>query len=326
MPNTPATLGRYDVLDPLAVGGMATVHLGRTRDANGVMRPVALKLIKNELLEDPQYVEMFRDESALLVRLSHPNIVTTLEADVTDGQRWIAMELLLGRSVADLCDECTRLGTHFPHTLAAALSARVARALHYSHELTDEDGTPLAIIHRDANPSNIIVTYDGRVKLIDFGLARSRRRRAKSKEGIVKGKVPYLSPEQVKLSDIDHRSDVYTLGAALWEMTTGRRLWKRDTDVETVRAIQVGAVPDPTELVPEYPEELWAIVWEALMPQPDHRYADAAAMAKDLESFLRSKNQRDDDAVATRAAAFIEELFPGERARREAWVEHACAK
>jgi serine/threonine-protein kinase len=324
--STPTTLGRYEVLDPLAVGGMATVHLGRARDARGVREPVALKLIKNELLEDPRYVEMFRDEASLLVRLAHPNIVTTLEADVTDGQRWIAMELLLGRTAADLCDECTDRGIHFPHALAAALSARVAHALDYAHKLTDEDGAPLAIIHRDANPSNMIITYDGRVKLIDFGLARSRRRRTTSSAGIVKGKLPYLSPEQVKLRDVDHRSDVYTLGAALWEMTTGRRLWKRETDVETVLAIQDGKVPDPTELVPGYPDELWAIVWEALMPQPDHRYADAAAMAKDLESFLRSTDQNDDAHVAASAAAFIEELFPGERARREAWARKACER
>jgi serine/threonine-protein kinase len=179
------------------------------------------------------------------------------------------------------------------------------------------------VIHRDANPSNILVGYDGRVKLIDFGLARSKRRRTKSTQGVVKGKVTYLSPEQVKLREIDHRSDVYTLGATLWEMTTGRRLWKRATELETVRAIEAGVVPDPTELVPGYPEDLWAIVWEALMPQPDHRYADAAAMAADLEAFVARRSG--DEGMTERAASHVEELFPGERTKREAWVKARLA-
>jgi serine/threonine protein kinase len=275
--------------------------------------------MSDELGTDEQYLQMFRDEASILLRMSHPNIVETFEADVTGGHRWIAMEVLLGRTVADLCDQAERRGAHVPHPLAAWICARVADALHYAHELTDDDGVRLAVIHRDANPSNIIVTYDGRVKLIDFGLAKAARRTSKSKEGVVKGKVPYLSPEQVKQREIDHRTDLYALGATLWEMTTGRRLWKRDTDVETVRAIQAGVVPDPTELVDGYPEELWAIVWEALMPQSAHRTSDAAAMSADLDAFVGRTGKA--DGMPQRAQAFVEAMFPQERARREAWME-----
>jgi serine/threonine protein kinase len=317
-PKRPSQLGRYEVLSVIAAGGMATVYLGRRREADGTARTAALKVIHDDLGQDEQYVQMFRDEASILLRLSHPNIVETFEADVTGGHRWIAMEVLLGRSVADLCDEAARRGTHVPHQLAAWICARVADALHYAHELTDHDGVRLAVVHRDANPSNMVVTYDGRVKLIDFGLAKAARRHSKSSEGIVKGKVPYLSPEQIKQREVDHRTDLYTLGASLWEMTTGRRLWKRDTDIETVRAIQHGVVPDPTELVDGYPEELWAIVWEALMPQSAHRYSDAAAMASDLETFVRRTASVDD--MPRRAQAFIEEMFPEERARREGWI------
>jgi serine/threonine protein kinase len=309
-------LGRYDVLEPIALGGMATIHAGRTRE--GARRLVALKVMKDELSKDPHYVDMFRDEASILARLSHPNIVQTLEADLAEGHRFIAMELLLGRAVADLCDEGARRGIRMPLDLSAWICARVADALHYAHELEDEDGLRLDVIHRDANPTNIIVTYDGHVKLIDFGLAKAMRRNAKSSQGVVKGKVPYLSPEQIKERAVDHRTDLYTLGATLWEMTTGRRLWKRDTDVATLLAIRDGVVPDPTELVPGYPDELWAIVWEALMPEREHRYKDAAAMAKDLDAFVG--RAAPGEKMEARAAAFVEETFPGERARREAWA------
>jgi len=145
------------------------------------------------------------------------------------------------------------------------------------------------------------------------------RRTSKSREGIVKGKVPYLSPEQIKQRTVDHRSDIYTLGATLWELTTGRRLWKRDTDAATLLAIRDGNVPDPTEIVPGYPEELWAIVWESLMPERDDRYANGGSMAKDLDAFVGRTSAS--EPMPSRAVAFVEELFPGERARREAWAD-----
>jgi serine/threonine-protein kinase len=298
---------------------MATIYVGRARDQAGVPRLFALKVVKEELLRDQQYVDMFRDEAKILSRLSHPNIVETIEVSLDEGHAFIAMELILGRAVADLSDEYVRRGARMPIDLAAWICARVADALDYAHRITDDDGVRLDLIHRDANPTNILVTYDGRVKLIDFGLAKTLRRSSESVQGIVKGKVPYLSPEQLRERAVDHRSDLYTLGATLWELTTGRRLWKRDTEAATLRAILDGKVPDPTEIVPGYPEEVWAIVWEALMPQRDDRYADAASMAKDLDAFVRRTSGAAD--MQSRAAALVEDLFPGERARREAWAE-----
>jgi eukaryotic-like serine/threonine-protein kinase len=315
-PQSGTLLGRYEVLEPFAHGGMATIYLARQRKPS---KMVALKLIKEELVGRREYLDMFKDEAKILSKLKHPNIVETLEAGVAKGRPFIAMELLLGRSVAELGEICAERRAGFPFDLAAWIGARVADALHYAHELADDDGVRLNVIHRDANPSNIFVTYDGRIKLIDFGLVRARRRATRSTEGIVKGKVPYLSPEQVGLHEVDHRSDLYTLGAALWEMTTGKRLWKRKTDVETVRAIRVGVVPDPTLFIDGYPDELWAIVWEALMPQRDHRYLDAATMARDLDAFVRVHGAR--GSMAERAAAFVEDLFPGEAVERRAYVE-----
>jgi serine/threonine protein kinase len=310
-------------MSAVATGGMATVYLGRRVDPDGRVRPAAIKVMKDELGRNEQYVHMFRDEAAIQLRMSHPNIVEAFEADVSDGRGWIAMELLLGRSLADVCDASEGRGAFVPHALAAWIGARVADALHYAHELRDADGARLSVIHRDANPSNIFLTYDGRVKLIDFGLAKAARRRAKTQEGIIKGKVPYLSPEQLQLGAADHRTDVYALGSSLWEMTTGRRLWKRDSDIETIRAIQAGVVPDPTQLVPGYPEELWAIVWESLMPQRAHRTRDAATMAADLDRFVT--RSADPLAMAQHASLLLETLFPGERERREAWLVRQMA-
>jgi serine/threonine-protein kinase len=319
MVTSPRTLGRYDVLAPLGGGGMATIYLGRAREPVGERSPVALKVIKQELALDTRYVDMFKDEARLLVKLAHPNIIRTLEAGIEQEHTFIAMELLLGRAVADLSDELTRRGEHIPYPLAAWIGARVADALHYAHELTDDDGVRLDLVHRDVNPTNIMATYDGSVKLIDFGLAKSARRRSRSQEGIIKGKVPYLSPEQIGQRAVDHRSDLYTLGATLWEMTTGRRLWKRDTDLETVRAIAAGVVPDPTSFMPGYPEELWAIVWEALLPDSLDRFKDAATMARDLDSFV-AREKGSDAGMGEDLAALLEKTFPGERGRREAWV------
>jgi serine/threonine-protein kinase len=325
MVTSPRTLGRYDVLAPLGGGGMATIYLGRARGAGEQRAAVALKVIKQELAGDKRYIDMFHDEARLLVKLTHPNIIRTLEAGIEGDHTFIAMELLLGKAVADLSDELTRRGEHIPYPLAAWIGARVADALHYAHELTDDDGVRLDLVHRDVNPTNIMATYDGGVKLIDFGLAKSARRRSRSQEGIIKGKVPYLSPEQIGQRDVDHRSDLYTLGATLWEMTTGRRLWKRDTDLETVRAIAAGVVPDPTSFMPGYPEELWAIVWESLLPQSDDRFKDAAAMARDLDAFVAgSKGSR--AGMGDELAGLLERAFPGEREKREAWVRDAMGQ
>jgi serine/threonine-protein kinase len=314
-PLSGSILGRYELLEPFGHGGMATIYLARQREP---ARMVALKLVKDEFAAQPEYADMFRDEAKILSRLRHPNIVETFEADVAGGRPFIAMELLLGRSVENLCDACVQRKGHFPLDLAAWIGARVADALHYAHELTDEDGVRLDLIHRDANPSNIHITYDGAVKLIDFGLVRARNRVTRSTQGIIKGKVPYLSPEQIARRELDHRSDLYTLGSALWEMTTGRRLWKRTTDVETLLAIRAGVVPDPTLFIDGYPDELWAIVWEALMPQRDDRYRDAASMARDLDAFVRTTAPS--GPVAARASAFVEELFPGEAAQRRTYI------
>ncbi len=298
---------------------MATVFLGRRVEGAPDGEIVAIKVIKDELAQQSTFIHMFLDEAKILSRLSHPRIIETRHFGVTEQARFIAMELLLGRSLMDAWDVCHSRETRVPLDLAAYIALAMADALTHAHDLAGEDGKPLNLVHRDVNPTNVFLTYDGAVKLIDFGLAKAEGRVTKSAEGVVKGKVPYLSPEQVAERPIDRRTDIYALGATLWEMTTGKRLFKRDTDLETIRAIRAQDVPDPRTIAPGlYPDALHAIVERALQREPDARYATAEDMAVDLRAFLKKHGRK--TPMPEVLASWLEELFPGEHARQKAWL------
>ncbi|HZU81678.1 MAG TPA: serine/threonine-protein kinase [Polyangiaceae bacterium] len=317
----PKKLGPYDVLVKIAGGGMATIYLARTPPASGEERLVAVKVIRHDLRHDQQYVEMFLDEARVLARLSHPNIATIFESGTDDEQHFIAMELLVGRNLAEVWDACRerKLTLRLDH--AAWIAARVADALHYAHELTDDTGAPLGVIHRDVNPSNVFLTFDGDVKLFDFGLAKARGRQTKSTHGVVKGKLPYLAPEQFESLALDRRSDIYMLGTTLWEMTTMRRLFKRTDDLETVAVVRAALVPDPRARNPEYPDELWRIVRRTLARDRNDRYPTALELARDLDAFVVSHGRGDDLGLVT--SAILDALFPGEREKQAMWLRRA---
>ncbi len=316
-PPRPKRLGRYDVVAKIGGGGMATIYLGRAPD-----HVAAIKVLRHELAESPHVVDMFLDEAKILSRLSHDNITRTYDFGEQDGHHFIAMELLLGRTLVDVWDACVARGVSLRLDLSAHIAARVAEGLAHAHALADERGASLRVIHRDVNPSNVFLTYDGQVKLFDFGLAKSLGRRAQSSAGVVKGKLPYLSPEQILQLEIDHRADIFMLGTTLWEMTTMRRLFKREDDVETVKAVRGGPIPDARKLVAGYPPALWQIVDKALQRNRDNRYPDAAALARDLHAFVRQVTAHD---VSGLIAPILENLFPGDRARQMGWLRSASA-
>jgi eukaryotic-like serine/threonine-protein kinase len=318
----PKRLGPYDVVVKIAGGGMATVYLGRARDASGVERLAAVKVMRHELRHDELLVQMFVDEARMLSRLSHPNIAATYEYGTDEEQHFIAMELLLGRTLLEVWNACKERKVALRVDHAAWIAARVADALHYAHELVDEEGHPLHVVHRDVNPSNVFLTFDGEVKLFDFGLAKSKGR-SRSRAGIVKGKLPYLSPEQIAQLPLDRRSDIYMLGTTLWEMTTMRRLFQRKEDSETLMAVRAGLVPDPRATVPTYPESLWAIVRRALARAREERYATAQELAHDLDAFVASHRGEDDRDMALLSSAILDALFPGEREKRATWLTRA---
>lgn len=310
LPKLPLRLGRYEVGATLAGGGMARVLVGRTWNDDGSERLVALKVIHDSLEDQEEFVHMFLDEGRLLSRIVHPNVVRTLEVGVNGSVRYIAMELLQGRSLFDVWELGDRTGRRLPVDLAAWVCAEVAAGLHAAHELTGDDGESLGLVHRDVNPSNIILTFEGEVKLIDFGLAKSRGQRTKSQAGIVKGKLPYLSPEQTHMEPIDRRVDVFSLGATLWELTTGKRLFKRESDVDTLRAVRDGHVPEPKGIVADYPDALQAVVLKALARAPGDRFATAA----ELGAALAATVSEEPGALRARLVAFLTEAFPGEQA------------
>ncbi len=320
-PQPPTRLGPYDVGAKIAGGGMATVYIGRKMDG-AKEQLVALKVIRDELAQDETFIHMFLDEAKVLSRLSHPNIIETLEFGVTGANRFIAMELLIGRSLMDMWELLAAKGERVPLALGAWICARVADGLEHAHTLADEEGQSLHVIHRDVNPSNIFLAFDGRVKLIDFGLAKMRNQRAKTGDGIVKGKVPYLSPEQILQDRVDGRSDLYSLGTTLWELGSGKRLFKRDSDIATIDAIRQAQVPKLTTSMPEYPKELWRIVERSLQPKPEDRYPTAATMAADLDAFLATLPAAERPNGAT-LEAYLAELFVGDLARQTAWLKVA---
>ena len=315
----PKTLGRFEVGAKIGGGGMATVYVGRDIREDGSEELVALKVIRDELAHDEQFRAMFIDEAKILARLSHPNVIQTLEYGITDGHRFIAMELLNGRTVSDAWDVLVAENEKFELGTAAWICARVAEGVHSAHELVDETGSPLSVIHRDVNPTNIFLTHLGEVKLIDFGLARARVRVSKSADGIVKGKIPYLAPEQAHGQQIDRRIDIYALGTTLWEMSTMKRLFKRDNDIETLKAIRDARVPNPRDENPDFPEALWKIIDRALRRDRDERYATAEEMRTDLDAFARTTAPH-----AQKVASLVSRLFPGGEARQARWLRQAA--
>ena len=317
----PKQLGKYEVGAKIGGGGMATVYIGRATREDGTEERVALKVIRDELAHDEQFKSMFIDEAKILAQLSHPNVIQTLEYGVTGHHRFIAMELLSGRTYSDVWDLLVVKGDKMPIALAAWLCARVAEGLHSAHELADETGHSLHVIHRDVNPSNIFLTHGGDVKLIDFGLAKARVRLSKSADGIVKGKIPYLAPEQAHGKPIDRRIDIYALGATLWESVTMKRLFKRDTDVDTLRAIREAKVPDVRTMIEGFPDELWTIIAKSLSEKADDRYDTSDDLRRALDAYVGARAPQMHEELG----ALLSRLFPGQEARQAKWEKAATS-
>lgn len=285
------SVGRYRVLGRLAKGGMAEVLLGALDGAAGVSRAVVIKRVLPHLAEESQFRTMFLDEAKLVAGLRHPNVVSVLELGEDDGLLFLVMEYLQGEGLDDLSARVLHHGTSLEPRLAAFIIAEACAGLHAAHTHTDPSGQPLNIIHRDVSPHNIFLGYDGHVKLIDFGIAQSTIQDAKTQTGVVKGKISYMAPEQLDRRELDHRVDVFALGIVLWELLTGRRLFKRESPMETVRAVCFDPIPGPLDVRDDVPVYLDGICRCALSRLPEHRYESAAAMRADLLKCIRSLDQ-----------------------------------
>jgi serine/threonine protein kinase len=305
-------LGEYTVLAPISEGGMASVWLGRTTDPPN--RFAALKVIRAEHGRNKEFVAMFLDEARIASRLVHPNIIA-IHGLGHDGKRhFLAMEVLRGRTLLELWERAHARKRRLPYAEVAWIGARVADALHHAHELRDDKGKPLHVIHRDVSPSNIFVTNEGVPKLIDFGLAKARDRVAKTAIGVIKGKLAYLAPEQVLGKAADRRADIFALGVTLWEVSLNRRLFRGDSDVETVRRVRDAEVPHPTTFIREYPPVLADAVMRGLAKDPEARWQTAAELRDALDAFVKSSGEPVDEK---RMQAIVAELFDG--SSRASW-------
>src|SRR5438132_347275 len=241
----PIQFGQYLLLERLAVGGMAEVFVAKAFGVEGFERLLAIKKILPTMGEDAEFVSMFVDEARIAVQLSHANIVQVLELGKHDERLFIAMEYVSGRDLRQLLDRYRRRGEPLPIPQACAIAARVCEALDYAHRKRDASENPLGIVHRDVSPQNVLVSFDGAVKLIDFGIAKAERRLQETQSGILKGKFSYMSPEQVRGGPVDHRSDVFAAGVLLWELICGRKLFTGDSDLAVLEKVRKGEVPPP---------------------------------------------------------------------------------
>lgn len=265
---------------------MATVHLARVDGVGGFQKWVAIKRIHAALTEDEQLVRMFLDEARIAASISHPNVAQVFELGEHKGTYWIAMEYLHGEPVREIMRVQEETGERMAPELAARIIADAAEGLHAAHELRNKDGDLLNLVHRDVTPHNLFVTYDGTVKVVDFGIAKVTGRLSSTVAGTLKGKIAYMSPEQILGRDLDRRSDIFSLAVVLWELSTGRRLFRSDSDAETLGRVRACIVPPPSIVVPSYPAELEAIVMRALSKDPNARQETAREMSRSLQQYL----------------------------------------
>ncbi|HSN27395.1 MAG TPA: serine/threonine-protein kinase [Kofleriaceae bacterium] len=310
-------VGRYEVISHLATGGMAQIYLARQTGLGAFERHVVLKTILRERATDQRFITMFLDEAKLAATLNHQNIAQVYEVDQADGAYFMAMEYVHGENARAILETTLRRGWTIPLELAVMIVSGAAAGLHHAHERKGKGGQPLNIVHRDVSPANVMVGYDGSVKVLDFGIAKAEERATKTVGGTIKGKYGYMSPEQCKGKSIDRRSDIFALGICLYELTTLRRAFKGNDDFETMKRIVAGDVILPSVAVPGYPRELEAIVLTAMANDPNARFQTAAEMIEALDAFAQRAKLVSSNTAMGR---FMVQLFGS---KKEPWVEGA---
>ena len=276
-------VGRYAILGKLAAGGMATVHVGRLLGPVGFTRMVAIKRLHPEYARDPEFVSMFLDEARLAAKISHPNVVSTLDVVATGGELFLVMDYLQGQSLSWLIKQATKTGEPIPSRIVASILSGALQGLHAAHEARDERGIHLNIVHRDVSPQNIMVGADGLARVLDFGVAKAAGRIQNTREGHIKGKLAYMSPEQLQTDFVDRKADIYAASVVLWEALTSRRLFKGETEASTLAKILSGTVVPPSTVASWVPPALDAVVMRGLERDLSKRYVTAREMAIAIE-------------------------------------------
>ena len=308
VPGEGERLDRFELVAELASGGMATVYLARFVGMAGFKRFVAIKRLHPHLAKEQDFIQMFLDEARLAARLHHPNVVPILEIGVHEEQYYLVMEYIEGDTVGHLMARATNANRKIPVPIVVRIMLDTLTGLHAAHDLSDDEGNPLEIVHRDVSPQNILVGVDGVARITDFGVAKAQARLANATQGgQLKGKLAYMSPEQVRGNMmVDRRADVFAAGIVLWELLTGQRLFKADGEAETLFKVVAAEVPPIRNYEPGVPPEVEVVVRRALAANPDHRFMSTADFAEALEQAARTYNLV---ATVRTTAAFVNEMI-----------------
>jgi len=344
--------GKYRDVIPLGRGGMGDVTLAVLQGPSGFNKLQVIKRLRIEIADNAEFVEMFLHEARLAARLSHPNIVQTNEVGQDGDIFFIAMEYLEGQTLHALFRQSRRkdsslsmsgplgsgripeptplsgtlnppissptpIGATLPTAIGLRIVSDALEGLHYAHDLTDSSGNPMNLVHRDFSPGNVFVTYDGTIKVLDFGIAKAADSHVYTRTGIIKGKVPYMAPEQFRSRNINRRCDLYAVGAVLWEIAAGVRLWHGLSDLEIITRLSSTGLPSPRTVNPQVHPRLEAICMKALSLDPSERYATAAEVQTDIDAVLREIG----GATGRSVGKYVSTLFAQKRAQQQAIIE-----
>ncbi len=283
-------LDRFELIAELASGGMATVFLARLSGVAGFQRLVAIKRLHPHLAREPEFVEMFLDEARLAARIHHPNVVPIQEVGESDQGYYLVMDYIEGDTLARVLAKAAKANGRVPYGVTIRILLDVLAGLHAAHEMRDDHGDPLQIVHRDVSPQNILVGVDGVARVVDFGVARAASRLSTTRSGQLKGKLAYMAPEQARGGAVDRRADLFACGIVLWEALATKRLFKGDGEAETLNRVLYDAIAPPSSVRPDVPKPLEAICMKALSRDVDERYATAQDFGDELEKAARALN------------------------------------
>ena len=314
--------GKYRILADLGQGGTATVSLAVARGPSGFSKLVVLKVMKSTLTQEHEFSQMFMNEARLAARLNHPNIVQTNEVFEHHGLPVIVMEYLEGQALSGILSRA-RGTDRFPLAMHLRVISDVLGGLHYSHELRDFDGTSLNVVHRDMSPHNVFVTFDGQVKLLDFGIAKLSGSHVETATGVIKGKIRYMSPEQITGENVDRRADIFAVGVMLWEAATDGRMWAGMSEATIMNQLLNGELPNPRDIKADVDPALEVIIMKALSSNPESRYGSAAELQADLDDYLGKLGTQ----VRPRdIGKIVQDMFEDVRAQMKRIIESQLSK
>jgi serine/threonine protein kinase/Flp pilus assembly protein TadD len=304
----PVRFGKYQLLKKIAVGGMAELYQAKITGVQGFEKLIAIKRLLPHLTSDEELIRAFIDEARLAAYLQHQNIIQIYDFGCMEGRYFIAMEFLFGQDLRSVIQRAEKIGRPLSLTHSLYVVSRICEGLHYSHQLTDFNNQPLHIIHRDISPPNILITYEGEVKIVDFGIAKAAGRISTTQVGKIKGKIPYMSPEQAEGEEIDHRSDIFSAGILLYEMIGRRRMFQGDA-FQVLAKVRRAAFDPPEAFDIDIPPAVMRVIQRALAKEPNLRYQSAGNMQADVEACLSQMRFRPSSRTL---AVYMRELFHGE--------------